>query len=445
MSDMTAQQGEEWYAQVPRSIRRHVIFGILLMFVTFGGFSAWAFRAPLAAAVIAQGSFVATGQNKIIQHLEGGIIEAINVREGDRVQAGQPLMRLDPTVANANSRELFLRQARLEATEARLLAQNARDPALVFPAHLIEERSDPEVAAILDGQLLAFQVAETALRNDIGLLERNIDAIDIRAIGYRKQRDSHEQQLALLRDDAARKQSLLADRLIRRFEVTAIERLVIEAEGQIARLSAEVDESEQVVLKYRQQIEQAENRYAENALDNLQPVQAELDSVREQSRSATNVRERALIVAPVSGTIVRLYYHTPGGVVESGRPIMEILPDGEPLIIEVQVSRVDIDSVRRGQPATVRLTALNQRTTPVLNAEVYYVSADSVTDTSTGVAAEVYVARISISPQEITRIPKFTPTPGMPAEIMIQTATRTFAQYLAKPIVDSMTRAFREQ
>ena len=306
MSDMTAQQGEEWYAQVPRSIRRHVIFGILLMFVTFGGFSAWAFRAPLAAAVIAQGSFVATGQNKIIQHLEGGIIEAINVREGDRVQAGQPLMRLDPTVANANSRELFLRQARLEATEARLLAQNARDPALVFPAHLIEERSDPEVAAILDGQLLAFQVAETALRNDIGLLERNIDAIDIRAIGYRKQRDSHEQQLALLRDDAARKQSLLADGLIRRFEVTAIERLVIEAEGQIARLSAEVDESEQVVLKYRQQIEQAENRYAENALDNLQPVQAELDSVREQSRSATNVRKRALIVAPVSGTIVRL-------------------------------------------------------------------------------------------------------------------------------------------
>ena len=124
---------------------------------------------------------------------------------------------------------------------------------------------------------------------------------------------------------------------------------------------------------------------------------------------------------------------------------MEILPDGEPLIIEVQVSRVDIDSVRRGQPATVRLTALNQRTTPVLKAEVYYVSADSVTDTSTGVAAEVYVARISISPQEITRIPKFTPTPGMPAEIMIQTATRTFAQYLAKPIVDSMTRAFREQ
>jgi HlyD family secretion protein len=151
------------------------------------------------------------------------------------------------------------------------------------------------------------------------------------------------------------------------------------------------------------------------------------------------------VLAPVSGTVVRLYYHTAGGVVESGRPILEILPESEPLIIEVQIPRNDIDSVRTGQPATVRLTALNQRTTPVLNGEVFYVSADSITDTSTGVPAEVYVARISLSVDEIRRVRQFTPTPGMPAQIMIQTAERTFAQYLAKPIADSMTRAFREQ
>lgn len=445
MSDMTVQPGQEWYAHVPRSIRKHVIFGTILMVVSFGGFGLWAFRAPLAAAVIAQGSFVATGQNKIIQHLEGGIIQEINVREGDRVAAGQLLLRLDPTVANANSRELYLRQIRLEATEARLLAQNARDPRLVFPPHLDAARDDVEIAAILDGQLLAFQVAESALQNDIGLLERNIDALSIRAKGYQTQLESHMSQLALLEDDARRKRSLLDSGLIRRFDVTAIERLVIEAQGQIGRLGSEVDESEQIKLKYTQQIAQAKNRYAETALDHLQPIQAELDSVREQSRTATNVRERALIAAPVSGTIVRLYYHTPGGVVESGRPIMEILPDSEPLIIEVQIPRTDIDSVRRGQPATVRLTALNQRTTPVLNGEVFYVSADSITDTSTGVATEVYVARISMTPREITRVAKFTPTPGMPAEIMIQTAERTFAQYIAKPVVDSMSRAFREQ
>ncbi len=445
MSDMTVQPGQEWYAHVPRSIRKHVIFGTILMVVSFGGFGLWAFRAPLAAAVIAQGSFVATGQNKIIQHLEGGIIQEINVREGDRVAAGQLLLRLDPTVANANSRELYLRQIRLEATEARLLAQNARDPRLVFPPHLDAARDDVEIAAILDGQLLAFQVAESALQNDIGLLERNIDALSIRAKGYQTQLESHMSQLALLEDDARRKRSLLDSGLIRRFDVTAIERLVIEAQGQIGRLGSEVDESEQIKLKYTQQIAQAKNRYAETALDHLQPIQAELDSVREQSRTATNVRERALIAAPVSGTIVRLYYHPPGGVVESGRPIMEILPDSEPLIIEVQIPRTDIDSVRRGQPATVRLTALNQRTTPVLNGEVFYVSADSITDTSTGVATEVYVARISMTPREITRVAKFTPTPGMPAEIMIQTAERTFAQYIAKPVVDSMSRAFREQ
>ena len=174
-------------------------------------------------------------------------------------------------------------------------------------------------------------------------------------------------------------------------------------------------------------------------------VQGELDGVREQARAALNVKDRADLIAPVSGVVVRLYYHTSGGVIESGRPILEILPEDQPLIVEVQIPRADIDSVRTGQPATVRLTALNQRTTPVLNGEVFYVSADAVTDNSTGMAKEVYVARISTSPKELRRVANFVPTPGMPAEIMIQTAERTFAQYLAKPIADSMTRAFREQ
>ncbi|RYH02522.1 HlyD family type I secretion periplasmic adaptor subunit [Salipiger sp. IMCC34102] len=445
MSDITATPGAEWYAEVPRSIKKHVIFGILLMTFTFGGFGVWAFRAPLAAAVIAQGSFVATGQNKIIQHLEGGIIEQINVREGDKVTQGEAMILLDPTVAKANERELNLRQVRLEATEARLKAQNEHLSDLVFPEHLATLRDDPEVAAILDGQRLAFQVAETTLQTDIALLERNLDALAVRVAGYEIQLASHEGQQALLQEDLEVKTQLLERGLIRRFEVNAAERLVLEAEGQISRLRAEIEESAQVRQKYEQQIEQANDRYAENALDSLQPIQAELDSVKEQSRTAADIRERSTITAPVSGTIVRLYYHTPGGVIESGRPILEVLPDDEPLIIEVQVPRVDIDSVRRGQTAKVRLTALNQRTTPILDGEVFYVSADSVTDSSAGISTEVYVARISIAPEEILRVPEFTPTPGMPAEIMIQTAERTFAQYLARPIVDSMSRAFREQ
>ena len=446
MSVVTVNTTEpEWYAAVPRSIRWHVLISFMLMIVTFGGFGIWAFKAPLAAAIIAQGSFVATGQNKIVQHLEGGIIQEINVREGDHVNAGQILLRLDQTAAANSEREFALRQARLEATEARLLAQYQRKEVLEFPTHLTTARVDNEIAAILDGQMIAFQVAETAVKNDIGLLQRNIEALDIRAIGYRTQLNAQSRQLVILESLLDDKNSLLDRGLVRQSDVSSIQLTLIEAEGQVGRLEAEVDEIAQISLKYEQQIAQTLGRYGQTALDNLQTIQSELDGVREQARTAVNIRERADVLAPVSGTVVRLYYHTAGGVVESGHPILEILPESEPLIIEVQISRDDIDSVRTGQPSTVRLTALNQRTTPVLNGEVFYVSADSITDTSTGVPTEVYVARISLSVEEIRRVRQFSPTPGMPAQIMIQTAERTFAQYLAKPIVDSMTRAFREQ
>lgn len=436
----------EWYDKVPRSVTRIAAISISLLLITFGGFGAWAFRAPLAAAVISQGSFVATGQNKIVQHLEGGIIKTIRVQEGDRVEAGDLILRLDETAAAAAERELYLRKARLEATEARLLAEHERDSAVMFPNYLLERRfTDYEIGAILDGQTLAFRVSQTGLENDLRLLERNIEALTIRGAGYTTQLESHNAQFILLCDELKAKLELYEDGLVRRAEVTALRRMVIEAEGQIGRLEAEIGEIEQIRQKYEAQLEKAVSDYSQTALRDLQKIQAELDGIREKVRTTKNVRERIDVVAPVTGTIVRMHYHTAGGVIESGRAIAEILPADEPLIIETQIPRSDIDNVSTGQDATVRLTALNQRTTPVLYGEVFYVSADAITDTSSGALQEVYIARISLPLEQLRRVPGFTPTPGMPTEIMIQTETRTFAQYLAKPIKDSMNRAFREQ
>ncbi|TGD61053.1 HlyD family type I secretion periplasmic adaptor subunit [Tabrizicola sp. WMC-M-20] len=435
----------QWYAEVPRSVSRHVLVSMLLMVVSFGGFGAWAFLAPLAAAVVTQGSFVATGQNKIVQHLEGGIIKDIMVSEGDTVNEGQLLMRLDRTASFANERELFLRQTRLEAMEARLQAENGRAGTLVFPAHLEAARSDIEIASILDSQLLTFRVTQTALLGDLSLLERNVEAMDIRKVGYTIQLASHRRQLTLLSEELDDKNDLLEQGLVRRSEANALKRAVVEAEGQIGRLEAEIGEIEQVRRKYLSQMDQAIGKYQEAALNQLQSVQAELDGIREQSRTAQNVLARTEVVAPVSGVVVRLYYHTAGGVVESGRPIVEILPGDQPLIIETQIPRVEIDSVQTGQLATVRLSALNRRTTPLLEGKVFYVSADAIADVSPGSMQEVYLARISISPDQMRLVHNFKPTPGMPTEIMIQTTERTFAQYLAKPIKDSMIRAFRER
>ncbi|MEO0913310.1 MAG: HlyD family type I secretion periplasmic adaptor subunit, partial [Pseudomonadota bacterium] len=402
-------------------------------------------RAPLAAAVISQGSFVATGRNKIVQHLEGGIIREILAQEGDFVVAGEPILLLDPTAALANERELFLRQTRLAATEARLLAEYGNADALVFPDYFTNYEDDTEVTAILEGQKVAFDVSRDALETDIALLRRNIAALEIRAEGYDQQLAATRAQHAILQEELDDKKALLDGGLVRRQEVNALRRAHAEVDGQIARLIAEVAEITEIKKKYDAQITQAESEARNAALDELQLVQAELDSIREQTRKARNVLERVEVTAPVSGTVVRLYYHTAGGVIETGKPIAEILPADEPLIIEAQVPRTEIDQVNTGQMATVRLIALNQRTTPVLSGEVFYVSADAIIDRSIENSPEIYIARVSVTPEEMGRVINFSPTPGMPVEIMIQTAERTFVQYLTKPITDSMTRAFREQ
>lgn len=446
MSDIAKVHDIQWYADVPRSIRRPTMIGLLLLGVTFGGFGVWAATAPLAAAVIAQGSFVANGRNKIVQHFEGGIIKELLVNEGDEVVEGQPLLRLDETAALSKERELFLRRIRLEATATRLTTQFDGAEHMEISGLLDQHRGDPEVWSIIVSQQLNFKAQRIKLSNELSLLGQNIKALEFRGEGYTRQREATMLQLSLLKDEHKNKKKLLTKGLVRANEVQAIERAIADAQGQIGRLDAEVAETQAQIVKGQQEINRAEGTYREEALDRLQEIQSELDRVREQSREAENVLRRATINAPVSGTVVRTYYHTPGGVIESGKGILEILPAGVPLIIEAQVPRNYIDSVAVGQSASIRLVALNQRTTPVLRGELFYVSADALQDSKAGAAnQDVYLARINIPPSELAKVKGFTPTPGMPAEVMIQTAERTFFSYIVKPITDSMSRAFTER
>ncbi|TRW99301.1 HlyD family type I secretion periplasmic adaptor subunit [Paracoccus sp. M683] len=432
------------YARVPRSARRHLIFGLVLLTLSFGSFGAWAFRAPLAAAIMAPGSFVATGRNKIVQHLEGGIISEILINEGDAVTAGQPLIRLDGTAAIANRRELELRRARLEAISARLRAEYEGIEALTFPDYLTSHQDDPSFAAIMAEQNAAFRAARSKLDGEIVLLESNIIAGQSRVDGYAGQLTTVQTQLSLLGEDHAARSQLLDRGLVRRSEVNMLSRAIADAQGEVDRLTAEIAETREAIRKAERQIEQTRTQHMQTALDESQGIEADLDSVREQSLKAQDVLERSLITSPVSGTIVRMNYHTAGGVIEPGKAILEILPLDAPLVIETQIARTDIDQVEVGQRAAVRLTSLNQRTTPVLEGELVYVSADALKTETDGVAQEVYVARIDLPIEELDRITGFRPTPGMPAEVMIETNARTFARYLIKPIEDSLSRAFRE-
>ncbi len=415
------------------------------MVLAFGGLGIWAFRAPLAAAVMAQGSFVATGQNKVMQHLEGGIIAEILVREGETVDAGQPIVRLDGTLASATKRELDVRRARLEATEARLLAEHRGADRLLFPASLTDKAADLEIASIMEGQRKGFEVARSALANDLALIGRNIEALEARRQGYALQRQSLAAQAAILSEELGNKKGLLDKGIVSRDTISALRRALLDAQGQGARLEAEVQEIDSMRARYQTQIERTLDEHRQAALSELQGIQAELESVREQLNKAENVLSRTELLAPVAGTVVRLYYHTAGGVIEPGRAVAEILPADAPLIVETLISRSDIDSVQVGQEATIKLNGLNQRTTPVLSGRVDYVSADAVATGEPASGREAYVVRASLTRDELRRVRHFTPKPGMPVEIMIRTETRSFAQYIAKPVIDSMSRAFREQ
>ncbi|AUH65388.1 HlyD family type I secretion periplasmic adaptor subunit [Paracoccus zhejiangensis] len=432
------------YARVPRSVRWHLTFGLALLVIAFGGFGAWAFRAPLAAAVMAPGSFVATGRNKIVQHLEGGIIAEILVNEGDAVTAGQPLIKLDGTAATANQRELDLRRARLEAISTRLRAESEGADTMSFPYFLTESADDPSVALVMSEQMAAFRAARDKLEGEIAILDSNITAGKSRIAGYQGQLVAVERQFALLSEDHASRSQLLEKGLVRRSEVNALSRAMADAEGEAESLRGIIAETEETVRKAERQIEQTRNQHRQTAMDESQGIEADLDSVREQSMKAQDVLKRSEITSPVSGTIVRLNYHTAGGVIEPGKAILEILPVDAPLVIETQISRTDIDSVKVGLPASVRLTSLNQRTTPVLQGHLVYVSADALKTEADGIPKEIYIARIDLPASELQRVHGFQPTPGMPAEVMIETNARTFAEYLVKPIQDSLSRAFRE-
>lgn len=444
MTDIAKVHDIEWYAEVPRSIWKQTFVGLLLMALFFGGFGTWMVTAPLAAAVIAQGSFVATGRNKIVQHLEGGVINELLVKEGDRVVAGQPLVMLDKTAARAKSRELFLRRMRLEATAARLTVQSEEGNRFIAPSLVAEHRDDPDVQSILLSQELNFKAQQVKLSGELSLLAQNVEALQFRARGYSMQRDAYVQQLNLLRAEHESKKALQKKGVIRANDVRTLERAMADATGQIGRLEAEVAETEAQIIKTKQEMQRAHQLYRQDALDRLQDIQNERDTVREQLTQAENVLERATIHSPVAGVVVRTHYNTTGGVIESGKGILEILPSGVPLIIEVQIPRTAIDRVRAGQTATVRLISLNQRTTPVLQGKVIYVSADAMEDAQKA-NQDVYVARIDVPSEELARVHGFSPKPGMPAEVMVQTEARTFFNYLAKPITDSMSRAFTER
>ncbi|MGJ3261847.1 MAG: HlyD family type I secretion periplasmic adaptor subunit [Salinarimonas sp.] len=443
---MQAIQPRDWYANVPRSARTPTLAGLVVLFGTFLAFGVWANAAPIAGAVVATGVFVTTGSNKTVQHLEGGVISEILVREGDHVRTGDTLVLLDETGPRAELRRLQLRFARTLAMEARLVAEIEGRAAIHFPDVLLEKAADPDVAEMIERQRLTFSARKRHLDSEIVTLERGVDALREHVTGSEVQIRAVEEQIAFFEEELVDKETLLRQGLVRRPEVLALHRARANMRGEIGRLIGDMGDAKERIARGQEQINGLRHAAVKAAVEELQQVHAEMSDLRERIRSAENILDRIRITAPVEGIVVKLRYHTAGGVVEAGKNVMEIVPLDEPLVIEATVRPRDVDSVRRGQRASVRLTALNQRTTPMVAGEVIYLSADALPEERPRPDSEgdVYVVRIALDESSVAHVANFEPTAGMPAEVYIETAERTFFQYLIRPLQDSMARAFRE-
>lgn len=441
----------EWYSGVPLSAKWPIFAGLAILVVWLGCFGVWAGVAPLNSAVVASGTFVVTGQNKLVQHLEGGIIREIAVKEGDLVEANQVLVRMDDTAAKSKLRRLVLKKYRLLAMEVRLKAEMSSSDTIETPAAFKSVR-DPEIEAILELQRAELRARQASRATEEGVLRKQIAGLEESVRGYEAQVQSTKDRIALFAEELKDKNTLLGQQLVRKTDVLALRRSEASLGGDLGEYLGRIADSKERIAQATEKIAQLHSTALRDAIKELRETEADLDDVEEQIRAAQDVVDRAEIRSPVRGVVVKRNFHTPGGVVSSGAVILEILPMGDERIIEAHVRPNDISHVSVGQQALVRLSALNQRITPMVGASVVYVSADALAEVKTephpddgDKRREFYVVRVRLDKDDIVkRMPDFIPTPGMPADVYITTGERTFFEYIMKPVFDSFFRAFRE-
>jgi HlyD family secretion protein len=441
---------DAWQRDVPYTLSRFKVRAIAVLMTAMLGFVAWAMLAPLDGAVVAAGSFVADGQNKQVQHLEGGIVRDLLVREGDLVEAGQVLVRLDETAAQSKLRRLTVRKSRLLIMQARLEAQIDGKETFAPPA-VLASADEAEIAPILARQSMELRVRRQRQADEEEMLRRDIAGLKESITGYQSQVQSLEQRIGLFGEELRDKKVLLERQLLRRTEVLAVQRAEAGLTGQRGELLGRIADAKERIASAEQQIAQVRSAAMQKAVEELRGVETELDDIEEQIHAARDVLERVEVRAPERGYVVKVNYHARGAVVAPGAPILEIVPAGKHMVLEARVRPSDITHVKPSQEALVRLTALNQRLVPVVAGKVVYVSADAVAEPTSaphvpGVAGpQSFIVRVTLDEQDVRRkIGDFRPTPGMPADVYIKTGERTFFEYIMRPVADSFSHAFRE-
>jgi HlyD family type I secretion membrane fusion protein len=424
-------------------VGRSLLAGFVLTVVGFGGFCAWAALAPLSSAAMAPGTVTADTNRKTVQHLDGGVVGEILVRDGDHVEAGQVLMRLDDLETRSTVTLLEGQRRAYAAQEARLLAEQRRADQLVFPASLANLRGDPDMAEILTGQERIFDSRRASLHGRITVTHQRIAQYEAQIGALEAQLASGRGQLELIREELVGVQELADKGLERKPRLLALKRQAVDLEGEQGEYANRIAQAREAIAESELEIIRMEADDQREVASDLRDVQMRMAEVKEKLSAAQVRQGRREVTAPEAGTVVHLRYFSTGAVVSPGGPILDLVPRDDRLVIEARVRPTDIDVVHVGLPARVIFNAFKMRTTPQLEGTVALVSADAMTDERTGVP--YYTARIVVDAKELDKLGKRQLQPGMPAETMIVTGERTMLEYLLQPINDTFRTAFREE
>ena len=427
-----------------RSIRRHILISLVVVVLLVGGIGGWAATSEFAGAVIAQGQLVVDTNVKKVQHPTGGVVAELRVRDGDLVNLGDVVIRLDDTQTRANLAILVKGLDELAARRAREEAELEGKETVVFPDDLTARKDDPEVGRVLTGEATLFEIRRKTREGLKAQLSERVSQSEEEITGLTAQVASKDKQVEWIKKELQGVRELWAKQLVQFNRVTTLEREQARLEGERGQLVASIAQSKGKIAETKIQILQIDQDMRTEVGKDLADIRGKSAELVEKKVAAEDQLKRIDIRAPQSGMVHQLDVHTVGGVISAGQQIMLIVPAADKLIVEAKVQPQDIDQVRVGQTAVMRFTNFSSRSTPEINGEVSIMSGDVTLDQRSG--ASYYTVRITVPPNELARLdPAVKLVPGMPVEVFIQTTIRTVVSYFVRPFQDQIAKAFREK
>ena len=419
------------------SMRRALLGGAIVTGVLTLGVGGWAATVEISGAVVAGGVLVVESNVKKVQHPTGGVVGEVRVRDGDRVKAGDILVRLDDTQTRANLSIVTKALDELTARQARDEAERDAAAEVTFPDHLLARMAEPDVARVVDGERRFFETRRSAREGQAAQLREQI-------LGLEDQVVAKAREIKLIGEELEGVRILWQKNLVQMTRLTALERDGARLEGERGSLVSSIAQTRGRITETELQILQIDQDLRSEVSKDLAEIRSKSSEYVERKIAAEDQLRRIEIRAPQDGVVHQLTAHTVGGVISAqGEPIMLIVPESDALSAEVKIAPQDIDQVRVGQSAMLRFSAFSQRTTPELIGEVNLISADVSMDQKSG--ASFYTLRINVPETEIERLKGLRLVPGMPVETFIRTGDRTVISYLTKPLMDQINKTWREK